>query len=120
MGKILIVDDDELTAKLYVNKLGSEGFQVTHVIDGNEALNAIKEKFDLIVLDIMIPKIDGLSLLQRIKAGINRPTPVLVYTNLLGDDVKNQATSLGASAVLFKADFTPFTFIDTMKKYLSA
>ncbi|OGK53910.1 hypothetical protein A3B56_02105 [Candidatus Roizmanbacteria bacterium RIFCSPLOWO2_01_FULL_45_11] len=119
MGKILIVDDDEVTAKLYVNKLESEGFEVTYVTDGNEALNVIKNKFDLIVLDVMIPKIDGLTLLQKIKTGVNKPTPVLVHTNLLSENVKKQAISLGASDVLFKVDFTPFTFIDTIKKYLT-
>lgn len=118
MAKILLVDDDELLVKLYINKLTAEGHEVTYASDGLKAQELLVNTYDLIILDIMVPKVDGMSLLGTAKKGKNARTTILIYTNLLNESVKQEALKLGASAFLFKADFTPFTFIDTIKTYI--
>jgi len=118
MGKVLIVDDDEVSTKLYKNKLESDGHAVAYARDGKVATELLADTYDLIILDVMIPNSDGITLLKKAKSSTNKHTPVLVYTNLLDEQVKENALEAGAEAVLFKADFTPFTFIDTLYTYL--
>lgn len=80
MDKILIVDDDETIAELISDALEDEGFQTTICGDGLSALHLIEENmdYDLIILDIMMPKMDGLELCKKIRDSI--PCPILFVT----------------------------------------
>lgn len=118
MAKILIIDDDTVNSKLYANKLEAEGHEVTYVPDGELALKKISEKFDLILLDIMMPKIDGVELLKEIKRGVNKGTSVLVHTNLLSEKTKEKCLNIGAKEFLLKADYTPSKLLEKIKNYL--
>ncbi len=79
---ILIADDDELLVKLLEHKLGQEGYQVTSVGNGEEALDKVAaNKPDLIVLDGMMPGLDGFEVLRRLKENEEtRDTPVVMLT----------------------------------------
>jgi CheY-like chemotaxis protein len=118
MAKILIIDDDVLNNQLYTNKLTSLGHQVVQVEDAEQAQGALSEKYDLILLDLMIPKGDGITLLQNIKVGVNSQTTILIHTNLMGEETKQKCLQLGAQEVLYKVDDTPQTFIEKISKYL--
>ncbi|MBU1088826.1 response regulator [Patescibacteria group bacterium] len=118
MAKLLIVDDDMLNSKIYSTKLQKDQHQVHLSLDGQDALEKIKDKFDLILLDIMLPKIDGLNLLKEIKKGINKNTTVLLYTNLMSQDAKKEALENGAKEFILKADLNPLELLEKIKNYL--
>jgi len=120
MAKILIVDDDLVNAKVYANKLAAEGCGVVVAPDGNSAQKQITQKFDLILLDIMIPKMDGVALLGEIKKSVNRQTPVIVHTNLTGEEIKKQCMELGAKEFLLKVNLTPNQLVEKIKAYCGA
>lgn len=118
MAKILMVDDDTLGSQIYVNKLTALGYAVLLVADGEAAVAQLAGKFDLIVLDIMVPRIGGVELLTQIKAGVNRATPVLVHTNLISDQIKQQCIALGANEYFLKADINPAQLVDKINSYI--
>ncbi|HCA67341.1 MAG: hypothetical protein A2249_01080 [Candidatus Jacksonbacteria bacterium RIFOXYA2_FULL_44_7] len=121
MAKILLVEDDRFLSKMYVDKMSREdGFEVEAVELGEEALKRI-EKFspDLILLDIILPDINGVQVLKRIRS--NEKTagiPVLMLTNLNEKDYINEALSLGAKGYLIKAHFTPNEVVDKVRHIL--
>ncbi|HLB60120.1 MAG TPA: response regulator [Patescibacteria group bacterium] len=119
MAKILIVDDDAVNTRLFVNKLTIDGHTVTYAEDGDTAMQHMSEPFNLIVLDIMVPRADGVTILKKLRAGVNKKTPVIVFTNLISDTVKAEAMEKGASEYLQKTDFTPQTFIAKIGEYIS-
>lgn len=118
MLRVLIIDDDLLNTQIYANKLEASGYEVIFCTDGEEAQKKIAEKYDLILLDIMMPKVDGVTLLSEIKQGANRQTPVLVHTNLLSEETKKQCLNLGAKEYLIKADQNPATLLQKIQQYM--
>lgn len=119
MAKILIVDDDIVNSQLLVNKLTSAGHSVIHATDGEAARGNISQKYDLVLLDIMMPKVDGITLLSEFKKGANKATPIVIFTNLFVEETKKKCMDLGAAEVLLKADFTPQTIVDRLEKYVN-
>ena len=117
MAKILIVDDDLVNSKIYANKLAAEGCEVVVAPDGKSAQKQITQKFDLILLDIMMPKVGGVALLAEIKKSLNSQTPVIVHTNLTGEEIKKQCLDLGAKEFLLKVDLTPNQLMEKIKTY---
>lgn len=119
--KILLVDDDQYIRELYVEVLKDAGYEVTPAVDGEDALAKLTTGgYDLVLLDIMMPKLDGIGVLKSLK---EKPatTPngaVILLTNLAHDPVLKEATSLGAKSFLIKADITPDQLIQKVKEYL--
>lgn len=109
--KILIIEDEPMLVEMYKEKLKMEGFRVATVMDGKRALGRIKEGADLILLDILMPGLNGFEILRRIKEDKNMSKiPVLVLTNIGSASVdkdKDMALSLGAKDYLVKALNTP-------------
>lgn len=118
MVRILIADDDLVNTKIYATKLKNEGCEVVLSPDGESAKKEICQKFDVILLDIMMPKIDGVVLLDEVKKGINKTTPILVHSNLIDEQTKKQCLQLGAKEFLLKADYTPTEVVEKIKGYL--
>src|SRR3990167_8080535 len=106
---ILLVEDDEFLAELYATKLNLEGFEVSLAADGEKGLRMIKEKKpDLVLLDIVLPKMDGFEILKKMKAGKNtKDIPVILLTNLSQKDEVKRGLGLGANDYLIKAHFMP-------------
>lgn len=109
---ILLIEDDPMLTELYETKLEMEGFKVSVATDGETGVTeTTKQKPDLILLDIMLPKKNGFEVLKEIKK--NRSTskiPVIVLTNLGGekaDSDKKLALSLGATEFLVKTFHLP-------------
>jgi len=103
--KILIAEDEEPLRELYKMKFEFVGFQVILAQDGEEALEKTrKEKPDVVLLDIMMPKKSGMDTLEELKKDSKtKDTPVIMLTALFQEAVKNEALSIGASAYLVKS-----------------
>lgn len=115
---ILVVDDDEYIRELYEEVLKDAGYNVDIAIDGQDGYDKIKAgHYDLVMLDIMMPKMDGVQLLKKLTDEKLRPHVVLL-TNLAHDPVMKEGKSLGALAYLIKADMTPDQLLAEIKKYL--
>lgn len=105
MKRILIIEDDPSLISMYKQKFENEGFQVDTAMDGEEGLaKALKKEYALILLDLLLPEIDGIEVLNRIKSDPRaQETPVLILTNLgLSDSLSDQAKKLGASGFIIK------------------
>lgn len=109
MKRILIVEDEPVIAMVYLNKFVRCGFAVEIAKDGVEGLAMIASwKPDLILLDVMLPRIDGLELLRKIRTeSATRSTPVIVYSNAFTSSIADQARKLGASHLMSKSDTRP-------------
>lgn len=121
MYKILIVEDDTFLSKMYYDKLSLEGiFEVQTTESGERALSLIKEvKPDLVLLDIMLPDINGVQVLKEMKKdrGLS-DAHVLMLSNLNEKDYISESLSLGADGYLIKAHFTPNEVVDKIKQVL--
>lgn len=120
--KILIVEDDQFLRDFYQELLTAEGYQIDVAPDGEIALEKLsKGGWDLVLLDIMLPKKDGLQILQDIK---DKPPacavgPIVVLTNLGHDTVINKAFVLGAGGYLIKSALNPDEVLKEVKSFLS-
>jgi len=120
--KILLVDDDNALRQLYAVELGTKGYTVLEAPDGEQGLvTAKKEKPDLILLDIMMPKLDGVATLTQLKqdAEIDK-IPVVMLTNFGQENLVQQAFSSGATDYLLKYKVTPAEMADKVGQVLSA
>ena len=119
--KVLIVDDDAFLSGIYATKLELEGFQVATARDGEEGLKAaMREKPDLILLDVLMPKLDGFEVLKRLKADADtKPIPVIMLTNLGQKEDIEKGLQDGAVDYLIKAHFVPAEAVDKIKKVLN-
>src|SRR3990167_2784369 len=118
-AKILVVEDDEFLACMYVTKLTKEGFEVILAADGDQALIKAKEKPALILLDILLPKKDGFTVLKELKSvAATRTIPVILLTNLGEKEDVDHGLSLGAVDYLIKAHFMPIEVIEKINKLL--
>ncbi|HCZ05805.1 MAG: two-component system, OmpR family, alkaline phosphatase synthesis response regulator PhoP [Thermotogota bacterium] len=110
--KILVVDDSEVLRKIMEFNLKRAGFEVIQATNGLEGLEVIeKEKPDLVFLDIMMPKMDGFTVLKHLKERNMLNIPIVVVTAKGGEDDAEQATKLGATAVITKP-FSPKKLIE--------
>lgn len=118
--KILIVEDDKFLRELIAQKLVKEGYDVLEAIDGEEGFKMIKaEKPDLILLDLILPGIDGFEVLSKTKEDEEMSSiPVIILSNLGQKDDIERGLKLGAVDYLIKAHFTPGEIIEKMKRVL--
>lgn len=106
--KVLVVEDETFLVKIYTVKLKKEGFEVTIANDGEEAVRMAAEvKPDLILLDLILPKMNGFEALEKMRANPdNKSTPVIVLSNLGQEEDIKRAEALGADDYLVKANFS--------------
>ena len=119
--KVLIVEDDIYTLELYERQLKKAGFDVYRALDGDEGFKVTKEiKPDLVLLDIMLPKVDGFEMLRNMrKDKETKDLPVLILTNLGRESIVKEGFNLGAQGYLIKASYTPNQVVDTVSKFLA-
>jgi len=117
---ILLVEDDEFLAELYATKLTLEGYRVILATDGMKGLKLAKEKSpSLILLDILLPKLDGYQVLAELKKDSKaKDIPVVLLTNLSQRNEVKRGLDLGAVDYLIKAHFMPSEVVAKIKKYL--
>ena len=114
---ILIVEDDKFLRDLVVQKLIKEGFDTVEAVDGEQGVEKVKEtKPNLVLLDLILPGIDGFEVLAKIKEDpVLAEIPVIILSNLGQRDDIEKGLKLGAADYLIKAHFTPGEVIEKVK-----
>lgn len=120
MSKVLLVEDDSFLAQMYASKLALAHFEVLVANDGEKGIQlAKKNKPDLIVLDLLLPKKDGFTVLTEIKKDPNLiKTPVLILSNLSQRSEVNRCFELGAADYLIKAHTIPSEVVVKIQELL--
>jgi len=124
MKSILLVEDDPFLIDIYTTKLKESGFSIEIATSGEEGLKKLREKkFDLLVLDIVLPKIDGWEILekikeQRAKSKNLKGLKIIVLSNLGQKEEVEKGLRLGAEKYLIKAHYTPTEVVEEIKQLL--
>jgi DNA-binding response OmpR family regulator len=118
--KILIVEDDKMISNMYETKLKQEGFNVLVADNGAAGLDlAIKETPDIILMDVILPQIDGFSVLQEVRGNPGtKNIPIVMLTNLGTSEDQEKGKKLGASDYWVKAAMTPAQVSEKVKELL--
>lgn len=118
MPTILIVEDDEFLRSLTARRLEKENYKVTVAVDGESALKVAQESQPaLVLLDLLLPGVDGFEVLRRFRADDKMKTvPVIIFSNLGSKEDIEKARSLGADDFMIKANFT----LDDLMEKLAA
>lgn len=119
-AKIAIIEDDLATSQMYRHKFELEGFQVECAGEGQTAIKLIEDfKPDIVLLDVMLPNMDGVSILSAIRS---RPKmanlKIIVLTNLENPDVTKKALDQGALDYIIKTEMTPRQVLERIKQLL--
>ena len=116
---ILVVEDEQTLLKAVTYALDEAGFNVSSAIDGDSAMEKVREKPDLVLLDIIIPRKSGLEVLKEMKADpALSDIPVLLLTNLSDDDSVSQGIALGARGYLVKSNYDLESVVAKVKEVL--
>lgn len=121
--RLLVVEDETFLRDLYVEILTDEGYDVDSAADGEEGLKKIEMGgYDLILLDIVLPKMDGIEILKTIKARPpqNPNGSIVMLTNLGQEAVISEGVSLGVRGHIIKSDYTPDKLLAEVKQLLSS
>ena len=120
MKHILLVEDDPFLIDIYTTKFKQANFKVGVATNGEEALAKLKEKTpDLVVLDLVLPRIDGWEVLRRIKANPKlKDLKVVALSNLGQKEEVEKGLKLGATKYLIKAHYTPSQAVEEVKRCL--
>lgn len=118
--KILIVEDDLFIRDLYLHVFNNSGYTVLAAKDGEEGVTAANDKQpDIILLDIMLPKLNGIEALKRLKnEDKTRQIPVIMLTNLADDNVIKEAFQSGAQGYLIKTRYSPYEMVKQIEIFL--
>ncbi len=118
--KILVVEDDRFLRELITQKLAREGYDVSEAVDGEDGVKKAEEKKpDVILMDLILPGIDGFEAITKIKEKPNfEKTPIIILSNLGQRDDIERGLKLGAVDFLVKAHFTPGEIIEKIEKVL--
>ncbi len=120
MKNILLVEDDPFLIDIYTTKLKQSGFSVGVAEDGDECLRKLKEEApDLLLLDIVLPSVNGWEILRKIKQDDKlKKIEVVILSNLGEKDEVEKGIKLGAVKYLVKAHYTPGEVVEEIKKIL--
>ncbi|OGI17814.1 MAG: hypothetical protein A3J63_03385 [Candidatus Moranbacteria bacterium RIFCSPHIGHO2_02_FULL_40_12b] len=118
--KILLVEDDVFVSDVYQTKLKQEGFEVISAENGSEAMKKLETVVpDIILLDIIMPYMDGKEVLARLKESEKwKNIPVIILTNLSQRDDVEEILQKGADDYLIKSHFTPSEVVEKIKAVL--
>ena len=119
-GKIAYIEDEEFFASVISKKLVDHGFEVDTFADGESGLAAIKGNgYDLVLLDLILPKLDGLEVLKALKEDPHaKNIPVVVLSNQSGEDNQKKAMDLGAKAYYVKVNAMPSEIVTMVAGFL--
>jgi len=118
---ILLIEDDPFLSSMYSTKFEIEGFNIISANNGENGLEAVsKNKVDVILLDILMPKMNGFEVLENLKKQQKTAKiPVIILTNLNQKDEIDKGLALGADDYLIKAHFMPSEVVDKIEKILN-
>ncbi len=115
----MLIEDETFIRELYIRSLTKEGFEVLAASEGKTGLKLAKVKPDLILLDIMLPKIHGLDVLKILKTQPEtKEVPVMLLTNLGDESIIKETLRMGAVDYLVKVRLTPSQIVSRVAKFL--
>jgi len=125
--KILLIEDEMPAIDIYEKVLNKAGFKTKSLINGREALSELrkikhqeKARPDLILLDLILPDINGIEILKEIKSWQEtRDIPVVILTNYRDVETEQRGEELGANAYIIKTNITPQEIVGIVRKYLN-
>lgn len=125
-ARILVIEDEPELRKLYADLLADQGYEVIAAGDGQSGLKLLKKGgYDLVLLDIMLPTVDGLEVLQRlIDEGTDLGAPeqptdtIVMLTNLAQDETIAKAVEGGVRGYMVKSDYDPGQFLAAVQEFL--
>lgn len=118
---VLLVEDEQYLRELYQEILSEQGYTVDTAADGEEGYNKVKQGgYDLVILDIILPKMNGLEIMRKIRSESSlKPNKKVVFlTNLDKDEEIKEALQLG-DGYFIKSQITPGSLVNELKAYLS-
>ena len=122
MPRILLVEDDPMISEIYERKFSAAGFEVRIAVSGKAVLEILrKESFDLVLLDIVLPEMNGMDILERLRDPKNGYPPelkIVMFSNLNEKDDRDKAVALGASGFISKTEFSPTELIAEVSRFL--
>lgn len=120
--KILLIEDDSLVVRMYQVKFEASGYEIFIAFNGRQGVEMAREKKpNLILLDILMPEMDGFKALENLKNDPEtRPIPVVILTNIGEEKSVEKGLSLGAIDYLIKAKLTPLQVVKKVKEILKS
>ena len=121
MAKIIIVEDDPMISEIYQKKFSESGFEVLTADSGDKVLELAKnEKPDAILLDLIMPRMDGFQVLQELRSGEYDPNiKVIIFSNLSQKEDRDKALNLGANGFVTKADYSPSELVAEVSRLMN-
>jgi DNA-binding response OmpR family regulator len=118
--KVLIIEDDQIVANIYRNKLSVEGFKVEIALDGESGMSTMRAfKPDAVLLDLMLPKVTGVELMKQLRAETDfANTPIIVFSNTYLSNMVQDAWKAGATKCLSKSSCTPKHIVEALRSTL--
>lgn len=118
MKRLLLIEDDKDLSRMYSLKFSNDGWDVYTCHDGADALQVAKaNRFDIIVLDLMLPGISGVDVLEILRSDPKTvKTPVIVYTNYGDNFNRDKCLTYGADEFVLKVDSTPESLLETINR----
>lgn len=119
-AKILLIEDDKMLCEMYSAKFGREGYEVHKADNGSDGVKIAQEiKPDIILLDIIMPKMDGFAALKELrKKEETKTVPVILLTNLGQDKDIEKGKKLGADDYFIKANHTPAEIVEKVREMI--
>jgi DNA-binding response OmpR family regulator len=116
-GKVLLIEDEKMLSTMYATKFAKEGYDLVQAFDGETGLAKAKSETPaVILLDIIMPRLDGFAVLKALKSDATlKSVPVILLTNLGQDEDIKKGKALGAADYFIKANHTPAEVVDKVK-----
>lgn len=121
MPKILYVEDDPFIAEIYKKKFESSGFEVVNAASGKSVLKEVLEqKFDLVLLDLVIPEMNGTDVLRELRnnPGYSPDLKIIIFSNLSSTEDREECLKLGANGFISKTEFSPSEVVTEVNRFL--
>ncbi|MFA6974067.1 MAG: response regulator [Parcubacteria group bacterium] len=120
MPKIILVEDDPMISEIYQKKFSDSGFEVFSAESGEQALNiARKEQIDVVISDLMMPKMDGFEVIRNLRGGeYDAKIKIIISSNLSQKEDRDKAMQLGANGFIAKSEFSPTELVQEVKRIL--
>lgn len=122
MAKILLVEDDPMIADIYQSKFDSAGFEVVNAKTGREVLKYVsQDRFDLVLLDMVLPEMSGMEVLKEIKESGNydKNVKVVIFSNLSELETQQEALKNGADGFISKTQYNPSELVKEVQRLLN-
>ncbi|MFZ2188752.1 MAG: response regulator [Candidatus Moraniibacteriota bacterium] len=118
MTKILIAEDDLMISEIYQRKFSEKGYEVLTALSGEQVLEIVKrEKVDIILLDLLLPKMDGFQVTESLRNGNYDPNiKIVISSNLSQKEERDKVMALGANGFITKSQYTPSEMVEEIKR----